>query len=936
MKTSRKMALLLSVVMVLTAAFAAGVPAFAEEEIHILIDGEEKSFDQMPVMVNDRVLVPMRGIFEALGAEVSWDDATQTASGVKDGKTVSLAIGSTNATVNGAAVTLDVPAQLVNDRTMVPVRFISESLGTQVEWDDANQTVIVNGAVAFEVKQSFDSLTAVAENVDFAMGAEYQAQNVTLSSEQDHTTGTGKSLKLANRSVNAHRLKLMNMFSPTLTNQAYTARMWVYVPDTTTKLMIGAYGAKDTEHAILPLASKDFDVPANTWTELILTFTNTNETVTMFGIEQPVGAPLAQTIYLDDVWVQVDNSGQTGVQTPPETEATGNYYAQHGRRDVPTEFETSSELDDLIYYETSKAELPENLPAGTTLISEEDFLKSSVMGPEYGTVEQVKVEGMPFDEALRVTVNQLPQVPYAFQMKNYLKTFPADGDVVLITIYMRTISGGLKETESGQIQCIVEKNGDGNTKVVQGDVIAGKDWQVAYFPFIAKGGEFQDNIWAPVRLGYYEQTVEIGGYTMVNYGKSVDIDDLPTSLGYAYEGPNAWRDEALKRIERIRKGDMKIIVKDSAGNPVPGADVKVDMIETEFNWGTAIGTGVLGGSATNDKYMANIAKYFNSAVYETEHKWARYEQDPQLAMDMYDALVAHGVKNIRGHCLMADNSYGKGMEPGTTTLPDDVIALAGDKQALSKRIQEHFYDEVGAFKGKLTDWDVINEQASIFGTGQGRYTSILGEDAVLDWFKWAREADPDVDLYVNETNIVGVDDLQLNNYCKFIEYLIDNNVDFDGIGVEGHFGTVCNPERFYQQIDRLAQYGKHIKITEFDTNFGGERAAGFTRDIMIAAFSHESVNGFLMWGFWDGAHWLKSAPLFYQDWTMKESGKQYVDLVYNKWWTREAGTSDADGTYSLRGFYGDYEICASKDGKTKTVIATVTKGADNTIEIVLE
>ncbi|MBR5535529.1 MAG: chitobiase/beta-hexosaminidase C-terminal domain-containing protein, partial [Clostridia bacterium] len=86
-------------------------------------------YGQKPVIVNDRTLVPLRAIFEAMGAEVVWDDAAKTVKATREDTTISLAIGSDQLYVNGEAVTIDVPAQIINDRTMIPVRAIAESFG---------------------------------------------------------------------------------------------------------------------------------------------------------------------------------------------------------------------------------------------------------------------------------------------------------------------------------------------------------------------------------------------------------------------------------------------------------------------------------------------------------------------------------------------------------------------------------------------------------------------------------------------------------------------------------------------------------------------------------------------------------------------------------------------------------------------------------------
>ena len=117
--------------------------AAPQAEITVTLNGQRLSFDQPPVLINDRTLVPLRVIFESLGAEVLWDNDTQTVSARRGQTEISLQIGSDQLFVNGSAKTLDVPAQLLNNRTLVPVRAISEAFGCSVDWDNDTQTVII-------------------------------------------------------------------------------------------------------------------------------------------------------------------------------------------------------------------------------------------------------------------------------------------------------------------------------------------------------------------------------------------------------------------------------------------------------------------------------------------------------------------------------------------------------------------------------------------------------------------------------------------------------------------------------------------------------------------------------------------------------------------------------------------------------------------------
>lgn len=113
--------------------------------IKVYIDGKQLDFtDTDPVIENSRTMVPMRAVFESLGAEVRWDAANNVVSGTKDGITVSLKIGDSKGYINGEAVNLDAPAKIQNARTLVPLRFVAESFHADVAWDNAARTVRID------------------------------------------------------------------------------------------------------------------------------------------------------------------------------------------------------------------------------------------------------------------------------------------------------------------------------------------------------------------------------------------------------------------------------------------------------------------------------------------------------------------------------------------------------------------------------------------------------------------------------------------------------------------------------------------------------------------------------------------------------------------------------------------------------------------------
>ncbi len=119
-------------------------------EIKLTIDSKEivkngvaSELDVPAQIINSRTMVPLRAIFEALGATVEWDDATRTVTSQKGNTSVKLTIGEHVIYVNGVATSLDVPAQIVDSRTLVPARAIAEAYGCEVGWDDATRTVTI-------------------------------------------------------------------------------------------------------------------------------------------------------------------------------------------------------------------------------------------------------------------------------------------------------------------------------------------------------------------------------------------------------------------------------------------------------------------------------------------------------------------------------------------------------------------------------------------------------------------------------------------------------------------------------------------------------------------------------------------------------------------------------------------------------------------------
>ncbi|RXJ02965.1 copper amine oxidase N-terminal domain-containing protein [Anaerobacillus alkaliphilus] len=140
-------------------------PVAANERVSVFIDRQQLYFDQDPIIENGRTLVPMRHVFEKLGATIHWNASTNTITAKKHRITVVLKVNSNQAIINGEAVRLDVPAKIVNGRTLVPLRFVTQALGGKVEWDGNAQNVYI---------------TTVKSDIDVILNTIFQIEMSTL------------------------------------------------------------------------------------------------------------------------------------------------------------------------------------------------------------------------------------------------------------------------------------------------------------------------------------------------------------------------------------------------------------------------------------------------------------------------------------------------------------------------------------------------------------------------------------------------------------------------------------------------------------------------------------------------------------------------------------------------------------------------------------
>jgi GH35 family endo-1,4-beta-xylanase len=569
--------------------------------------------------------------------------------------------------------------------------------------------------------------------------------------------------------------------------------------------------------------------------------------------------------------------------------------------------------------------------------------KLSGAAGEFAKMSTATVTGQPFSSALRIEVAKKPQRAADVQIAAPVDGAVASGDVLFVSFWMRsgapgeaTLDAGFRGVPGAAPPAGAPGRGGRGGFFAQPSLntpaAAGAAWKKIQFPFAATRAYNKGEAEVYFTLGLREQTVEIAGVELLNYGTTKKVADLPfTKLGYAGSEPTAaWRKAAEQRIEKNRKGDLTVVVKDAAGKPVRGAQVAVRMRKHAFLFGTAV-SGVAFSSqrvsAENlARYKQEILKLFNFAVMENEMKWPQWanEASRPATLAVVDWLRENGVQ-VRGHNLVWPSWRNTNVKAA--------VDAKNDPAALAKVITDHITETTTAFRGRVVDWDVINETFT-----NHDFMDILGRHAMVDWFQAAHAGDPNAKLFINDFNILeGEDQPHQDDYAATIRYLIDEGAPIDGIGLQSHFSARVTPmDELLKRFDRFAAFGKELEITEFDIDTSDEATqADYTRDFMTAAFSYPSVKAFLMWGFWEGSHWRPRGAMLRRDWSPKPNADVYNDLVFKRWWTNADGKTGAQGTFATRGFLGEYEVEAKAGGKSKTVRVTLPREGAR-VECVLE
>lgn len=546
------------------------------------------------------------------------------------------------------------------------------------------------------------------------------------------------------------------------------------------------------------------------------------------------------------------------------------------------------------------------------------------------TAVEVPVVGQEFTTAIKVEVGTDVSNTWDAQLSFPPVAGVEENDVVLVAFWARTTASN-QETGEGSLNVIIEQKVS-YTKQLYTNVLIGGEWKEYYTPAKMTDTWTQSEISLLFHIGFPSQTIEVAEVRYLNYKQSLNLEDLPeTEITYVGQEPDAaWRGPAAERISQIRKGGATITVYDESGVLLENADVQVEMVKHQFGFGTCIKSSEFNN---NSIYRNIILEQFNEVVFENDLKWPQFINSSTHARisQTMDSLEAHEIA-VRGHNVIW---------PSWRSTPDIAEDLKDDPEGLRNLIDEHF-DEVTSFtKGRLVDWDVMNEPFS-----EHDIQDVLGDEVMADWFNRTRRNDRGVKLYINDYGILsgaGSNQIKQDYYYGLIQDIEAWGGEINGIGMQGHFGTdLTSISKIYEILERFAVLEKDIKITEFDVNTTQSGVqTDYTRDFMTILFSHPSAKSILVWGFWEDKHWRPDAAFYNSDWSIRPHGVMWNDMIFSQWWTPKVdAVSDVGGQVSFEGYLGTYSYTVTEGDNARSGTFTLDhsfqSGLDNSIVISMD
>ncbi len=449
-------------------------------------------------------------------------------------------------------------------------------------------------------------------------------------------------------------------------------------------------------------------------------------------------------------------------------------------------------------------------------------------------------------------------------------------------------------------------NQSGSTEKISVDRV-----KAHYACCVAADRNFPANIvMATIHCGLRKQSVEISNLRLVLLGK-VPPSDWPFSQ-LPYEKTPADQQvlaEASKRIESIRKSNVTVSVIGDDGRAASGAMVSLKQRKHAFAFGSFSEDTPLLETKDAEIFRERLQQLFNRVTLP--RYWADWGTDPDEGKRKADAIASWAASNgfeLKTHVLLYP-----------TFFPKRVMQLRNEPERFRREVDLAVADALARTAATpMVAWDAINELRDENVLGE-----LFGNQYYSELFIRANQAQPSARWFINEYGILAAEpnqDSNIEQYETRINQILADGGSLEGIGMQCHFQGQLTPMHKAKEIlDRFAKFQLPIEVTEFDIDSRDQQTqAQYTRDFMTLLFSHPSVTGITVWGFWEGSMWRPNGAMYRRDWTIKPNGQVWKELTQETWWTNEEASTDALGQATLRAFHGSYDLEVSADGRKAT------------------
>ncbi|MGF7139394.1 endo-1,4-beta-xylanase [Roseimarinus sediminis] len=318
--------------------------------------------------------------------------------------------------------------------------------------------------------------------------------------------------------------------------------------------------------------------------------------------------------------------------------------------------------------------------------------------------------------------------------------------------------------------------------------------------------------------------------------------------------------------------------------------------------------------ASSEQWMkAVMYKYFNAGVSGNSFKWSGIQsRHTSPNYTDFENAVRWTQKvgwDLRAHTLLWGGDDDHSMPGWVRSLPTP--------QAITDTCKMRVIREVSRYKGIIKEYDVINEPL----TGHADHLrKTVGDSILWNCFKWARSADPDAELYVNDYN-VEFNWGQAEEYRDLILKMKEMGAPVTGVGMQAHFWDCCRPgiNELVSNINIVAEAGLPIKLTEYD--YGGnlsqaEQAADYIK-VLTIAFSHPSIVGIMHWGINDKGAWRENTGFFDANNQPKLAADTLLYYTKTKWTTQFDSVMSPVDPMVFTAYHGHYTIEVEMDGVSK-------------------